>query len=154
MKFEDEVIPPFDKMTKQYKIQLKSDGSLLVSNIIYHSDFHLMERYEIYEESVVEDIHVQVVIQHQVRRRHLPDNQQSLDMYYYEKDKTHEVRHIINYQTFSHLSFQQNHQDCVSSLQLVFDTNKTIVLPNCPIEIANWLGEYFKVPDHVQKCLF
>jgi len=133
--YEDNTVSPRNKKTEQYVLLLKNDtGFEVMKNNIKMSDFNLLERYEEYEEDDIDNISAQLVIQHERNR--------FIDIYFYEKEKSHETRHVQYYKKIHGISYKSSHTECTSRLELQTDNDYFIVLPECPIEFCTWLSSY------------
>lgn len=133
----DTIVEPI-KNTKQYKLQLTLDGVLHQESTLFHSDFNIITRYDIYEEEHIDEIASQLVVQHSK----LKPQQHLLDLYFYDKDKTKEYRYWITFSTVTSVQNEIDHEKGVQTLKMTFDTTKEFILKGVPIEIVSWLSEF------------
>lgn len=133
----DEIVQP-SKNTKQYKVQVTTDGILLEDTKIFKSDFNIILRYDIYDEEKIDEIESHLVVQ----LTKVKPQQSLLDLYFYDKSKTKEYHYWILFSSIESIQNEIDHDKGFSTLKLVFDQGKEYSVKNCPVEIVNWLSNF------------
>lgn len=137
----DTILEPTTADTKQFKVQLTTEGVLHQDTVIYESDFNIISRYDLYVEEVVDEIEAQLVVQY-LRRDNVADAPHFLDIYFYDKSKTKEYRNFITFQKVESIQNEIDHDKGFSVLKICLDGGKDISFKNCPIEIVTWLSRF------------
>jgi hypothetical protein len=133
----DEIVQP-GKNTKQFKVQVTTDGILFEDTTILKSDFNIILRYDIYDEEKIDEIESHLVVQLTKEK----SQKSLLDLYFYDKSKTKEYRYWILFSSLESIQNEIDHDKGFSTLKLVFDQGKEYNLKNCPVEIVQWLSNF------------